>query len=1260
MGEVFRSTDLQTGRAVAVKLQATDDRMLAERFLAEARVLSALRSDAIVHCIAFGASPQGEAWIAMEWLQGEDLAARLRRGSLSRVEVFALARRCAEGLAVAHAAGIIHRDIKPANLFLVDGEPARVKLIDFGIARAHARTRALTRTGAILGTAGYMAPEQIEGREDVDARVDVFSLGAVLYECLTGEPAFPGDQVIAVLARVLHGRLPLVSDRWPEVPPALDALVSSWMARSRAERPADGAAALAELARFDAIDATLDGSPQGPQRSRPALSIERSPIAVVCVAPRELALNPEATLAGDALGLLTSAAEAAAQRWGGRASALAGGVALMAFSEGNGVRDLVTRAARAALEVVAASPTSLVALTLAQAETTGGSSAIREVSGATQLTEPATGAGVSVDPLVASLLEASFDVDNEQGKSILRGYSPARDDDRPLLGSPTPCVGREKELRLLDGSWEECADEGAPRGVALIAAQGMGKSRVRREFVARLRERGPLRVITARCDVAGSSAPASTLRAWLEDAVGLEQGDPPPRRWEKLSGALRLRFEAVGARQIEDTIELLGEAAGAPPPVAGTTLVSARVNAIEMRAELLNALTAWLDAEATSSPLLLAIEDLHWADGMTIGLLQAAWARLTNRSIFLLATTWPVGETNKTGVFDLKGVTAVRLGPIGPRAAERLVRHVLGSAVPPAEVERVVKIAGGNALLLEEVLRAAAKGGAWDASLGSALALIQGRVRALPWEMRRVLRSASVFGERFDEEGILALLGETTSDEATREALEALSREELVLPASDRGRGWLFRHSLLQGAVYESLSEGDRAAAHAAAGRWLATRKGAAANAVARHLALGGARGAAAEWFLAAAREAEQIGDALGTIALAQEGELQAEAPDTLANLVLLRLAALVILGRLGEALEGFARLDWSRFSEGSDSRLLLEAWQATIQLYIGRFDGIGPVIEKLKARGRLPGTSREWIRASTIAMISLVTFEQIEQCAEVAQIIQATPVDPERDIEFIAERDIYFGAWLHWIADGRCLARVRSSLDAARRLGSRQHAINALRTHVHTLASFGAFGAAQEALAELALSPFREERHVFMDWPLVGQIWLAAFGPVPEDVSARERELLAPEWPVTWGYASFVARASIGLSRRDDPEAAWRAYEAVLEARSLRKHVAAQETIAEALLAELADLAGRPELALAHADAGLARSVPGGPTAVLMLRTARVRALKDETASREAARALRAEIERIEGELPEDLRGDWQAFPQVRRALAACEGLGE
>ena len=228
MGSVYQARDRITQHRVAVKLLRAPGGSHDARFLREAALLAELRHPAIVRHIAHGRTTSGELYMAMQWLEGEDLAHRIGRGPLPAGEAIDMLRRIAEGLALLHDRGGVHRDLKPSNLFLENNDPTQVKILDFGIARATAAL-ALTATGTVMGTPGYTAPEQARGTKDVDTRADVFSLGCVLFECLTGRAAFRGDHVMAVLAKVLLEDPPRLVDVAPDAPPELEALIARTM-----------------------------------------------------------------------------------------------------------------------------------------------------------------------------------------------------------------------------------------------------------------------------------------------------------------------------------------------------------------------------------------------------------------------------------------------------------------------------------------------------------------------------------------------------------------------------------------------------------------------------------------------------------------------------------------------------------------------------------------------------------------------------------------------------------------------------------------------------------------------------------------------------------------------------------------------------------------------------------------------------------------------------------------------------------------------
>ena len=245
MGVVFAAEDDSLGRRVAVKTISEPDDSARKRFRREARAAAGVNHPNVCQVYEIG-EDGGQLFIAMELLEGESLADRLRRGPLPVEEAVALGRGTLAALSALHTTGVVHRDLKPSNVFLT---PHGVKLLDFGLARDLPKELTqsletgteLTRPGLLMGTPRYMAPEQVLGHE-VDARADLFSAAAILYEAVSGRPAFLGTTVVEVLSATLH-----------EQPPALagDAAVVAFdrvLRRALAKRPADRPATAVEMA----------------------------------------------------------------------------------------------------------------------------------------------------------------------------------------------------------------------------------------------------------------------------------------------------------------------------------------------------------------------------------------------------------------------------------------------------------------------------------------------------------------------------------------------------------------------------------------------------------------------------------------------------------------------------------------------------------------------------------------------------------------------------------------------------------------------------------------------------------------------------------------------------------------------------------------------------------------------------------------------------------------------------------------------------
>ena len=246
MGEVYRARDTRLEPTVAIKILASHlspDSQAKQRFEREARVISSLNHPNIYHLYDIG-KQDGVDFLVMEFLEGETLGDRLKKGPLPWQPMLKYALEICEGLEKAHRSGVVHRDLKPANIMLTK---AGAKLMDFGLAKAveqvNSPSSALTATmaaanasqpltaqGMVVGTFQYISPEQLEGKE-ADPRSDVFALGAVLYEMATGKRAFEGKTTASVIAAVLERDPPPISAVQPSSPSSLDRVVKTCITR---------------------------------------------------------------------------------------------------------------------------------------------------------------------------------------------------------------------------------------------------------------------------------------------------------------------------------------------------------------------------------------------------------------------------------------------------------------------------------------------------------------------------------------------------------------------------------------------------------------------------------------------------------------------------------------------------------------------------------------------------------------------------------------------------------------------------------------------------------------------------------------------------------------------------------------------------------------------------------------------------------------------------------------------------------------------
>ncbi|HEY5945103.1 MAG TPA: protein kinase [Kofleriaceae bacterium] len=902
MGTVYRAVDRSSGSPVAFKVLRSASTDAASRFAREVRILSGLRHPGIVRYIADGRTDNDEMWLAMEWLEGESLNLRLARGGLSASDSVELVRRIAEALGAAHERGVIHRDLKPSNLFLVDGDLERVKVLDFGVARM--ADASATRTGVMIGTPGYMAPEQARGERNVGARSDVFALGCLLFECLTGKPPFVGDNVMAILAKVLLEEAPRVGIVRPDLPEALDDLVARTLSKDPQVRPRDGTQLAAELAGLGAITSAerpaavnvaaltaterrllcvvlIDvGTPATPDQERtrastPALEIDvtlpSTPSHGDTIAESQ---RPE-------LKPLREAAEA----HGARLQRLVDGSLVVTLAGSGGTSDQAMQAARCALSLKSLLADTPMALATGRGVMAGRWPVGEAIDRAAALLDAARRAAthlVRVDEVTAGLLDTRFDVGGDEAGLYLLGERDVVQATRTLLGKPTPCVGRDRELGVLMGLFDEAVAEPMARAVLVTGAAGIGKSRVRYELLRRIKAREePVEIWIGRGDPLRTGSPFGLIAPALRRAAGILDGEPLEVRRQKL----RARVMRNASAEPHRTIQFLGELIGVSFPDDSVELHAARQDTQLMADQMRRAFEHFLAIETSAQPVVIVLEDLHWGDLPTTKLIESALRALPDRPWFVVALARPDVHDLFPRLWEDRGVHELRLDELTKRGAEKLIRQVLGETATDAIVARLVEQAAGNAFYLEELIRAVAEGKG-DVMPETVLAVVQGRLERLEVDARRVLRAASVFGQNFWRGGVSKLLGGEARDSSVRAWLDELVERELVgkvtvsrFPAEDE---YQFRHAIVRESAYAMLTEGDRKLGHRLAGEWLQYAGETEAMVLAEHFERGGATTRAALWFRPAVEQAVAAGDFRAAIQRAERGVASGATGETL------------------------------------------------------------------------------------------------------------------------------------------------------------------------------------------------------------------------------------------------------------------------------------------------------------------------------------------------------------------------------------------
>ncbi len=830
MGKVYRAIDRERGVVVALKIFRTRARANEQ----EARMLIELAHPNIVRCIAFGTTEDGNDFLATEWLDGETLRDRLSRGPIPLAQTIRIARRVAEGLAAAHTWGITHRDVTPANVMLLDsrgGDALQVKVLAWGLAIHGSEGRS-------AGTVGYAAPEQALG-DALSPRVDVFSLGCVIYECLLGEKPFAAETDIAVMARMLEGDTAHVTSRLTGVPSALVKLVARMLASDPEARPHDAAVVASELAAFE-------------EKSTSALPSARSVTDAEARASQVLVAETVG-LRESTVARLTVELEALGAKLAWRGTR----VSCVWQTETSAVERAV-RSARASLAVRRADAHARVSL----ASATSVASAARAAEDAMP-----SSPSIRVDTDTARLLGDRFVVQPDSseafGELVLLREGASPHSRTSLLGHETQCIGRDREIGLIVSTFEECRDEPDARVVWVTGAPGIGKTRVRDEVITRIvRGDPPPRVWSAQADPTRAGVVLGVLGDLVRSAGGIIEGDSDVQKRASLESRACVRIAENDRARV---VEFLSELLRLPIAEPSAQLRAAREEPTLMGDQIRRAFEDLALADLAVGPLAIVVEDLQWADAASVRALSNLARVSREKPLFIFFLGRPEAKDTLLRLVADRQPTGVALGKLGTKAMEKLVASALGGGDEKLVAELAIR-AGGNPFFAEELVRAVATG----AEPLAALAMLESRLTSLEPEARRVLRAASVFGQQFVASDVAVLLGED-SGRAAIEFVDAwcawLAEREVL---SQSGGVWSFRHALVRDTAYAMLTESDRKSAHLLAAELLEQDAHALGPVIADHFARAGEPDRASRWLASSAAEALEANDLSACIDLGE------------------------------------------------------------------------------------------------------------------------------------------------------------------------------------------------------------------------------------------------------------------------------------------------------------------------------------------------------------------------------------------------------
>lgn len=878
-GAVYLGHDAQLDRAVAIKvLHSESARSLAEGdpFLEEARRLARLRHPGIVTVHDVGVE-DGRVYLVSDYLPGPDLFQWLQENRIIWPEATRIVAAVADALAHAHARLIVHRDVKPANILLTsDRMPV---LVDFGLALDEAHAGGGLK-GVVAGTPWYLSPEQATGTAyRIDGRTDIYSLGVVLYEMLTGRLPFRAADTQELLRQVRDDEPQPPRQLVHDLPPELERVCLKALAKRQQDRyttAADfaddlrGVLAKAAPSAFSPSSGSMEisvgeGVVIAPESMRTGLlsssvsrrlvrEAERRQITVlVCgceafesEAYSELDAEDQAAVLGtfqetcattlqrydgtqlqcNQQGLLVCFGYPVAYEDGPRRAALTG---LGLLLDLKGLSEQLRRDHQLELNPWVGLHTGPAVVELKE---DGVSVAGEARNVAVRLNQAAAPGAVICSEATYRLIESEFQCVS-LGPQKIKGMAQAVDlfrvqevrENRGRIKAAepaglTPLTGRDHEISLLKDRWEQ-AQEGMGQVVLLTAEAGLGKSRLvhtlKEHVLGRMVEgQVDAPVIEWRCSPHFQNTSLHPAIDFYERALGFGREVPPEDRFDRLLQ----RLEQYDMAQPE-AVPLWASLLSLPVPARFPAI---SLSPVRQREETFRLMLEWLRIRAARKPIVFVLEDLHWADASTLEFLEQFLAESQHDRVLTVLTSRPEFQPPWTA---LPHQTSLALTRLTKRQVVELMRKKVGSDLSEAVIEQVYDRAGGVPLFVEEFTKMVQESSVLDtdgAGVARGPALLEHEIPTTLQDLvmarldrmeggRELAQLAAVLGREFRHELLSAV---ATMDEPTLQAeLAQLAQAEILYPKGRPPRcTYLFKHALLEDALYNTLVKARRQQFH--------------------------------------------------------------------------------------------------------------------------------------------------------------------------------------------------------------------------------------------------------------------------------------------------------------------------------------------------------------------------------------------------------------------------------------------------------------